>query len=248
MIRGIRLGALLASATALALCASASSAGAAVTIGSTFTPDLNFGGPGTFIQSSSPGNSYTVPSNGVISSWSFEAAAGTTAPLKLKVVRPAGGDDFTTVGDSQLETPVASSLNTWPTRISVRAGDLLGHFYTALDSTISYRDAPGFNTHEICCNDPVLDPPAGTTATYDPNFDLQIDVSAVLEQDADQDGFGDETQDQCPTNATTQGPCPTVAPTGQRAAALKKCKKKFRGKAKAKKRKKCKKRANLLPV
>jgi hypothetical protein len=39
-----------------------------------------------------------------------------------------------------------------------------------------------------------------------------------------------------------------TAPTGQRAAALKKCKKKFPGKAKAKKRKKCKKKANLLPV
>ena len=40
----------------------------------------------------------------------------------------------------------------------------------------------------------------------------------------------------------------TTAPTGQRAAALKKCKKKFPGKAKAKKRKKCKEKANLLPV
>jgi hypothetical protein len=40
----------------------------------------------------------------------------------------------------------------------------------------------------------------------------------------------------------------TTAPIGQRAAALKKCKKKFPGKAKAKKRKNCKKKANLLPV
>ena len=41
----------------------------------------------------------------------------------------------------------------------------------------------------------------------------------------------------------------TTAPTGQRAAArFKKCKKRFPGKAKAKKRKKCKKKANLLPV
>ena len=40
----------------------------------------------------------------------------------------------------------------------------------------------------------------------------------------------------------------TTAPTGQRAAALKKCKKKFPGKAKAKKRKKCIKKARKLPV
>jgi hypothetical protein len=40
----------------------------------------------------------------------------------------------------------------------------------------------------------------------------------------------------------------TTAPTGQRAAALKKCKKKFPGKAKAEKRKKCIKKARKLPV
>ena len=43
-------------------------------------------------------------------------------------------------------------------------------------------------------------------------------------------------------------PVVTPAPTGQRAAALKKCKKKFKGKAKAKKRKKCIKKAKKLPV
>ena len=207
----------------------------AVTVGQTFTPVRDFGGPGTFIQSSSPDNSYTIPANGVISSWSFEAAAGTTAPLKLKVVRSAGGADFTTVGDSQLETPTPSSLNTWPTRISVRAGDFLGHSYTALDSTTSFRDAPGFNTQELCCSDPVLDPPPGTTATYEPDVDLQIDVSAILEPDADQDGFGDETQDQCPTNAATHGPCP-VTP------AKKKCKKHKKRHSAESAKKKCKKK------
>jgi hypothetical protein len=37
-------------------------------------------------------------------------------------------------------------------------------------------------------------------------------VSADIEPDADHDGFGDETQDQCPTQATTQGPCDRTAP------------------------------------
>jgi CSLREA domain-containing protein len=40
----------------------------------------------------------------------------------------------------------------------------------------------------------------------------------------------------------------TPGPTGERAAAIKRCKKKFKGKAKAKKRKKCIKRAKRLPV
>ena len=43
-------------------------------------------------------------------------------------------------------------------------------------------------------------------------------------------------------------PPPPTSSTGQRAAAVKKCKKKFKGKAKAKKRKKCLKKANKKPV
>jgi hypothetical protein len=38
-------------------------------------------------------------------------------------------------------------------------------------------------------------------------------VQASIEPDADGDGFGDETQDQCPTQATTQGPCDVSPPT-----------------------------------
>ncbi|HEX2392749.1 MAG TPA: hypothetical protein VHI77_07500 [Solirubrobacterales bacterium] len=37
-------------------------------------------------------------------------------------------------------------------------------------------------------------------------------IQGTIEPDADGDGFGDETQDQCPTQRTTQGPCDTAAP------------------------------------
>jgi Ca2+-binding RTX toxin-like protein len=207
----------LASLLAAALIATNSSpAGAAVTVGSTFTPTGDFGGAGVLIQSSSPANSYTVPTNGVITSWSFEAASGvTTPPLKLKIVRPAGGNDFTTIGDTQLETPTPGELDTWSTRISVMAGDLLATYYS--NTTFGFRftlTGSGYNAHEVAGppGDPGVDPPPGTTLSYSPVSDIQVDVSAVLEPDADQDGFGDETQDQCPTNATTQGPCPQAAP------------------------------------
>jgi CSLREA domain-containing protein len=63
-----------------------------------------------------------------------------------------------------------------------------------------------------------------------------------------------EVQQTCPGQATPGASCtgpppppPPPGPTGQRAAALKKCKK-FKGKAKAKKRKNCIKRAKKLPV
>jgi hypothetical protein len=233
--RGIRV--LFASAGALFALAVASAvpAGAAVTIGETFTPTDSFGGTGVFVPSSTPGNSYTVPSDGVITSWSFQAAAGVTPPMKLKVVRPAGGADFTTVGDSELQTPVPGILNTWPTRIPVKAGDLPSHFYT--DSTTGFRDdVAGYDTFFIAFDpgDPAGDPPPGTTVTYDPDDADKIDLSSVLEPDADQDGFGDETQDQCSSNAATQGPC-------VKHKKCKKQKKKHRS-ADAAKKKKCKKK------
>jgi hypothetical protein len=37
-------------------------------------------------------------------------------------------------------------------------------------------------------------------------------VQATIEPDADGDGYGDETQDQCPTQASTQGPCDNTPP------------------------------------
>jgi hypothetical protein len=51
----------------------------------------------------------------------------------------------------------------------------------------------------------------------------ELQVQATIEPDADNDGFGDETQDQCPTQATTQGPCDTSAPgvTGLKVAGAK---------------------------
>jgi hypothetical protein len=229
---------LLASVGALVALAAAgvSSAGAAVTIGQTFTPEDSFGGSGVFIQSASPGNSYAAPSDGVITSWSFEAPAGITPPMKLKVVRPAGGADFTTVGDSQLETPMPGILNTWTTRIAVKAGDLPSHFYT--DTTTGFRnDATGYDTHYIdgAPGDPDVDPPPGTTVTYQFDAGDQIDLSTVLEADADHDGFGDETQDKCPSNASTQGTCPVPH--------KKKCKKRKKHRsAEAAKKKKCKKK------
>ena len=41
-------------------------------------------------------------------------------------------------------------------------------------------------------------------------------VQAVMEPDADTDGFGDETQDGCPTQAAAQGACDNTAPAVQK--------------------------------
>ena len=46
----------------------------------------------------------------------------------------------------------------------------------------------------------------GTATIAWPN--QRVSVAATVESDADKDGFGDDTQDACPTDATRQDPCP----------------------------------------
>jgi hypothetical protein len=62
-------------------------------------------------------------------------------------------------------------------------------------------------------------------------------AQGTVESDADGDGFGDDTQDLCPTNASTQGPCPATTSPHKK----KKCKKKKHRSAEVAK-KKCKKK------
>jgi hypothetical protein len=192
----------------------AASAGAAVKVGETFTPDVQWGGTGVIIQVGAPGDINVVPTAGVLTGWSFEArAAVTTPPLKMKVVRPAGGNDFTTVADSQLQTPMPGVLNTWPTRIPVNAGDLLALHFSDDTYGMGFPPDPQYATQEIsgvtgsaCC-----DPPPGTAVTYDsPNTSERADISAMLEPDADHDGFGDESQDKCVGTPGTANGCPST--------------------------------------
>jgi hypothetical protein len=190
---------LLALAVGLIGLGAPSSAGAAAQIGTTFPgPNLSCGAA-TVVQSTSPGGSYAAPSAGVITSWSFHA--GTTAPtlLKFKMARPAGVNTFTIVGESPPKTPAAGVLNTYTdVRIPVLAGDVIG-YYTEVGPSFTgcgKADA-GFAFHD---HDGDVAP--GTTDSYGPSSpSFQLDFSAVLEPDADNDGFGDESQDNCPTIA-----------------------------------------------
>lgn len=182
----------------------ATPAGGATNIGQTFIPTEPCGANFTFLQTTSPADGYEAPSAGVITEWSF-LADNNPAAIKLKVARNTTGDQFRTIGSSSLETPTANQLNTYSdVRIPVIAGDVIG-----LSNSISGRncgrriDAGGFDYHFLNA-----DPAPGATNTYTPAFNtVQFDIAAVLEPDADKDEFGDESQDNCPTDPQTQGQC-----------------------------------------
>ncbi len=198
-----RCWAMLAITTLCAL-AAPSPAGAGTGVGQTFTPpngDVNL----TVLQSGSPGGQYAMPFAGVLTSWSYQAQA-VVHPVKLKVARPQGNNpstnDFTIVGEDGPRDPAASTLNSFPTRISVQPGDVLGLYMGAVGAFF-YRGAA--SSYEVRYT--TSDPAVGSTLTFSPGNSIQIDVSAVLEPDADNDGFGDETQDQCPGDASKHDEC-----------------------------------------
>jgi len=160
----------------------------------------------------------------VITSWSYQANSLVAGTIKLKIVRPLGGDNFQAVAESDVRSPVADSLNTFPTRVSVRAGDRVG--IRAENIPISSGvSAPGSSW--FLASDPAI----GTSAGF-VQSNRRIDLSAVLEADADGDGFGDTTQDLCPSDPSTQGACRTEPPADPKCekarAKLKKAKAKLK--------------------
>jgi hypothetical protein len=178
------------------------SASGATTIGQTFIPTTEPNtelcvGPITFLQSSSPQSSYAVPSSGVLTSWSYQAS-GTVSPIKFKLGRRVSGDSFRVEAESALVTPATNTVNTYPVRATVAPGDVIGIHFTGTAGCT--RITPGYEDHYY--GGDVLPGTAPLFILDDGSY--QFDVSAQLEPDADGDGFGDETQDSCPTDPSKQ--------------------------------------------
>jgi hypothetical protein len=176
-------------------------------VGDTFYPIINCAAPRTLLQEASAFNQYVVPFSGVITEWAFESSAEPPEPtLKLKVARsaPGGAGMYTIVGESEPMPPDIGN-----TRISVQQGDIIGlGVISQGDCFRSPAGAPGYSMAARS-----EDVPPGATAQFTAVPDSQLDVVAVLEPDADNDGFGDLTQDQCPGVPGQNNGCPGAAAT-----------------------------------
>ena len=201
-IRSVLAGAVL-------LLVTATSAQAATTIGQAFNPrpDITCEAGGTYLQSDSPGNSYAAPSAGVITAWSY-VASGTASALKFQVGRLVGANTYRIVGTSPLVAPATSQLNTYTdVRINVQPGDVIGLYMTTGGFCTQFN--PQY-TGALHLGGEVL---PGADGVFTDRASFIYDVSARLEPDADRDGFGDETQDLCSTDARRQTTCPTPPET-----------------------------------
>lgn len=175
------------------------------------------GGPNTWISlANGPASPIapTVPTAGVITRWTFTVGVPGLPPgysASLKILRGTGvAKQFQTVADTGL-VPVTSGINSFAARTPVKAGDFIGTYGTQPGGTPSTLICAGGNPADkaaVIENDVPLN--ATGTAVAEPES-LQIPIVAFVEPDADNDGFGDETQDLCPTSAAVQTvACPLV--------------------------------------
>jgi hypothetical protein len=203
-----------ASALAIAGLGLAAPAGAsaATTLGQTFPATADGSCVGTMAgyevvqRQSASGPSYAAPSPGVLTSWSFEGSSQPTT-LTLRVFRPTGTpQEFTVIAEGgPLQSIAASSgPHSFPTQISVAAGDLIG-----IHSTDGACANNSLNSGDIYDARLLSIVPVGMTGVYSEGSGKVFDIAASLEPDCDKDGLGDETQD---SNVTAA--CPIVTPGG----------------------------------
>jgi Ca2+-binding RTX toxin-like protein len=206
------LGAALALACG-ALAGGASTAGAAETIGQTATGQ--FCGTNQVLLQSSTGGApgYQAQTSGVIVSWSYHA--GNPAPnVRIRVYRHVSGTSFfarsesaAKVAGSGANQVKAGQLNTFTEApgLRIEAGDIIGLTANG-GSAISCAETA--STSDVI-RAAAAAPPVGQNGNFAGQLTkFRLGVSAVIEPDADGDGFGDESQDGCPTEASTQGACP----------------------------------------
>lgn len=192
--------------------AMAQPAGAATTVGQvSMEANPNNCPPSTILVTTavSAGTAFTTPSNGVITSWQTNAGSTMGTDAKLKVFRAtADANQYLVVGQSSLQPITPSTLNgPFPARIPVQAGD-----YVSIRPGMNggpCSTSTGDNADVSRVSQGEADTPDGSTTFFvGTNMQQRANVSASLEADADGDGFGDETQDNCLGSAGPLNGCP----------------------------------------
>lgn len=191
----------------------AGSASAAFEIGDPIVAheSSNCGGT-TWVQASSPNDSYAAPSPGVVTSWTFAASyAEAPAQLRFKIARPLPEPNtYEIVGSGELENVGAGDVNTYPIRLPAQTGDVIGIYVPGAVTLACGRGGQPAYGYAGFNGDPAVGPTPLAANLHASSF--QIAVSASLEPDGDGDGFGDDTQDGCASDPATQGACDTTAP------------------------------------
>jgi hypothetical protein len=188
----------------------APAAQAAITIGDPGSPAgiaILCPGPSSNFQISvNSGPDYRVPPDGgVITSWSTLAGLAPADHAAALLLADRLGNGPRVIRRDPTQPLTGSALNTFPVRIPVVGGEYIGLLVpTGSNATCQYGlSATAFNIPLQRLAEPTLNTPELYTQTSS----RKVAVSAVVERDDDKDGFGDDTQDSCPIDASVQVPC-----------------------------------------
>jgi len=205
LVAKIRSAGWLSAALAIGGLLAADDAGAAVTFGSDLSkpPDTELADCAdrcTYVQDQLAGVSAGSPSRGVLVRWRVRAADAT--PVRLRMVEAgavrASSETFVPTG--------GGAVDTVPARLPITPGVRLALDHDGTQALHALAPGSGARLHAY---DPALqDTPGPNASTRQDLDDLELLVNADVEPDRDRDGFGDETQDACPTDATTTRVCP----------------------------------------
>jgi hypothetical protein len=198
-----------------AVLASSGSASAATTVGSSCAANDSLTSVTAISLKNPPGYPLpsAIPSSGVITSWTFSVGIPINTGVyleQLKVFAPVGTSEFKVVGESAPGT-IGAGSTVFATRVPVQSGDLLGSSVIANIESKTVQGAIFCDTENPGDEMALVsgDPTTGTTVPVAGiETGSQNPITVTVEPDADGDGYGDETQDQCPTDASTQGTCP----------------------------------------
>jgi hypothetical protein len=156
------------------------------------------------------GSTYTAAARGVVTSFSH-LANNVNGQVRAIVFADGASQGLkTVVAASPKQTVTRSQLNTFAVRLPMAPGQRLGLGFTASGMACATTGVAGDETQIARPFDPDTSASfvsAGTLSSSPPGS-YRPNISAVLEPDADGDGFGDVSQDACPRSALSQVACP----------------------------------------
>lgn len=170
------------------------------------------------VQTQLGGASTAAPFDGVVVRWRL--LNGKTGNWAVKVLSPSGGSGYTVLRSSASEAvtapaaPPFSRISTFSTRLPIPAGGYVG-LLVPNGLTQGFQESPGGASKFLQASD------GGEGATIaGGSLNGTILYDADIEPDADHDGYGDVTQDSCPSSsALHDGSCPVpIGSEGQRHA------------------------------
>jgi len=174
------------------------------------------------VSSVTGGPSYTVPEpGGIITSWSEAPLGGGAGTERLVIAAPASTTGQYTVLALSPEEDVSGG--TFAIHVPVQAGDILGLEPTTKGVYCTFPDGLPSGTSgdliEVIPGDfgqgEVLAPRDGKPGSeVEKRGEERLNLTATLQPDADHDGYGDSTEDSCPTDPSTHAACPVPTITG----------------------------------